>query len=185
MTAETTFLCDDLVAIRPWRAADAQPAFDAILESRAETAMWLADVSRVASVAEVEDYIVHATEEWTNESNYNFAIVDAQDTTFLGSCGLTQVNRRHLYANLYYWVRTSQTGRGIASRATRLAARFGCEVLGLQRIEVVVEVDNIASLRAAAKAGAVHEGVLRNRLNSRGAARNAVMFSFVPSDFDL
>ncbi len=130
MTAETTFLCDDFVAIRPWRAADAQAAFDAILESKAETTVWLADVSRVASVAEVEDYIVHATEEWTNELNYNFAIVDAQDTIFLGSCGLTQVNRRHLYANLYYWVRTSQTGRGVASRATRLAARFGCEVLG-------------------------------------------------------
>ena len=185
MTAETTFLRDDLVAIRPWRAADAQSAFDAILESRAETALWLADVSRVVSVAEVEDYIVHATEEWTNESNYNFAIVDAQDTTFLGSCGLTQVNRRHLFANLFYWVRTGHTGRGVASRAARLTARFGCELLGLQRIEVVVEVDNIASLRAAAKAGAVREGVLRNRLNSRGAARNAVMFSFVPGDFDL
>lgn len=185
MAAETTFLRDDLVAIRPWRAADAQSAFAAILESQAETAVWLADVSRVASVAEIEDYIVHATEEWTNESNYNFAIVDALDTTFLGSCGLTQVNRRHLFANLYYWVRTSQTGRGIASRATRLAARFGCESLGLQRIEVVVEVDNIASLRSAAKAGAVQEGVLRNRLHSRGTARNAVMFSFIPSDFDL
>ena len=185
MTTEATFLCDDLVAIRPWRAADAQAAFDAILESKAETAVWLADVSRVASVAEIEDYIVHAAEEWANRLNYNFAIVAADDTTFLGSCGLTQVNRRHLFANLYYWVRTSQTGRGLAGRATRLAARFGCEALGLQRIEVVVEVDNIASLRAAAKAGAVHEGVLRNRLNSRGAARNAVMFSFIPGDFDL
>lgn len=185
MTIETTFLTDGPVAIRPWRAADAQPAFDAILESQAETAMWLADVSRVASVAEIEGYIVHATEEWTNESNYNFAIVNAQDTIFLGSCGLTQVNRRHLFANLYYWVRTSQTGRGVASRATRLAARFGCKSLGLQRIEIVVEVDNMASLHAAAKAGAVNEGVLRNRLNSRGAARNAMMFSFIPSDFDL
>ena len=185
MPAETTFLCDDLIAIRPWRAADAKAAFDAILESKAETAVWLADVSRVASVAEVEGYVVHATEEWTSESSYNFVIVDARDTTFLGSCGLTQVNRRHLFANLFYWVRTGQTGRGVASRAARLTARFGCEVLGLQRIEVVVEVDNIASLRAAAKAGAVHEGVLRNRLNSRGAARNAVMFSFIPGDFDL
>ena len=138
MTTETIFLTDGPVTIRPWRAADAQSAFDAILESRAETALWLADVSRVVSVAEVEDYIVHATEEWTNESSYNFAIVDAQDTTFLGSCGLTQVNRRHLYANLYYWVRTRQTGRGVASRATRLAALFGCEVLGLSLIHIFI-----------------------------------------------
>ena len=108
MTAETTFLSDDLVAIRPWRAADAQPAFDAILESRAETAMWLADVSRVASVAEVEGYIVHATEEWTSESSYNFVIVDALDTTFLGSCPC----------------RASPLGRGTACREKTATAGF-------------------------------------------------------------
>lgn len=185
MTAETTFLCDDFMAIRPWRAADAQPAFDAISESRAETAVWLADLGRVATVAEVEGYIVHANEEWENKLSYNFAIVDAQDMTFLGGCGLTQINRRHLFANLYYWVRTSQTGRGVASHAMRLAAHFGGETLGLQRIEVVVDVDNIASLRAAAKAGAAREGILRNRLNSYGVARDAVMLSFIPGDFSL
>ena len=79
----------------------------------------------------------------------------------LGGCGLSQINRNHRFANLYYWVRTSRTRQGVARRAIRLAARFGIESLGLQRVEVVVQVGNVASMRAAEGAGAQREGVLR------------------------
>mgnify|MGYP006177684639 CR=1 FL=1 len=41
------------------------------------------------------------------------AIVSAPGD-FLGGCGLTNLNRRHLFANLYYWVRTSATRHGAA-----------------------------------------------------------------------
>ena len=66
--------------------------------------------------------------------------------------------------------------------AIRLAARFGCEELGLYRIEIVAAVDNIASQRVAEKAGAVREGVLRNRLLVRGESQDAVLFSLLPGD---
>ena len=38
-------------------------------------------------------------------------------------------------ANVGYWVRTGQTGRGIATAAVRLVARFAFEELGLLRLE--------------------------------------------------
>ena len=55
--------------------------------------------------------------------------------------------------------------------------------LKLNRIEVVVAVGNEKSLRAAAKAGAKREGILRNRLFMRDKAHDAVMHSLIPDDF--
>lgn len=58
-----------------------------------------------------------------------------------------------------YWVRTSQTRRGIATAAVRLIARFGFEDLGLRRLELLIATDNFASRRVAEKVGARLEGI--------------------------
>jgi RimJ/RimL family protein N-acetyltransferase len=50
----------------------------------------------------------------------------------------------------------------------------------LNRIEILVAVDNLASQRVAAKVGAVREGILRNRLLLHGKIHDAVMFSLIP-----
>ena len=78
--------------------------------------------------------------------------------------------------------RTSAAGRGVATRAARLAARFAFEQLGLNRIEIVAAVGNIPSQRVAEKASARREGVLRNRLLINGESLDAVLFSLVPED---
>jgi len=52
-------------------------------------------------------------------------------------------------------------------------------------VEVVVAVGNTTSLRVAEKIGAQREGILRNRIIVRKDILDAVMFSFIPNDFDL
>jgi RimJ/RimL family protein N-acetyltransferase len=70
----------------------------------------------------------------------------------------------------------------VATRAARLAARFGFEELKLIRIEIVAAAGNLASQRVAEKVGAVREGVMRNGLFIHGAAHDAVLTSLVPED---
>jgi RimJ/RimL family protein N-acetyltransferase len=88
-------------------------------------------------------------------------------------------------ANLGFWVRSDHRGQGIATRATRLTARFGIDILSLVRVEIIVSVHNIPSLRAAEKAGAHREGILRNRLIIRDQVHDVVMHSLIPADFSL
>jgi RimJ/RimL family protein N-acetyltransferase len=87
-------------------------------------------------------------------------------------------------ANLGYWVRTSRTGEGIATKAAKSALRYGFEKLGLHRIEIVVADDNKPSLRIAEKLGAVREGLLRNRLLIQGTSYDAYMHSLIPEDIE-
>jgi RimJ/RimL family protein N-acetyltransferase len=65
--------------------------------------------------------------------------------------------------------------------AALLLGDFGFKELKLNRIEILVAVDNLASQRVAAKVGAVREGVLRNRLLLHGKIHDAVIFSLIPN----
>jgi ribosomal-protein-serine acetyltransferase len=180
--ASQVYLQDGVVAIRPFHKSDLKPAYAAVRESQAEVYDWLPDL-RDLTESEVLEYIAAQPQAWANHEAYNFIVLEHETGEMLGGCGLTQINSRHRFANLYYWVRTGRTGEGIATRAVRLAARFGLEFLKLHRVEIVVALENRPSLRVAEKSGAQREGLLRQRIVIDDRSYDAVMFSFVSGDF--
>lgn len=109
---------------------------------------------------------------------FEFVIL-APDGRFVGGCGLNQIDEENHRANLGYWVRSSATGRGVATMAVRQLVQWAFTNTTLVRLEVVVSTENAASLRVAEKGGAVREGVLKKRLLLHGIWHDAVMLSFV------
>lgn len=107
-----------------------------------------------------------------------FVILD-DDGSIVGSTGLNQFDGLNLRANLGYWLLPDRTGRGYATAATRLVAAHGFDRLGLQRIEIMMSVENEASRRVAERAGALHEGIQRNRLRLQGRQHDAHGFAFL------
>jgi RimJ/RimL family protein N-acetyltransferase len=57
-----------------------------------------------------------------------------------------------------YWVAAAARGRGIATRATRLATAFALEELGLETLELLTHEDNLASQGVARAAGFTETG---------------------------
>lgn len=53
-------------------------------------------------------------------------------------------------------------GSSWAAEALRLVSGWGFESIGIQRIGLLVDLDNLASQRTAEKAGFTREGVLRS-----------------------
>ena len=175
-------LSDGTILIRPYREEDADSLYEAVRESIAEVRLWLPWCHEDYSIEESREFVSTRGKSAADGEWYSFAVFDKESGRFLGGVGLNFINRVHMMANLGYWVRSSSVGRGVATSATRLAARFGFEELGLHRIEIVVAVENIASQRVAEKAGAVREGLLRKRLLIRGDSQDAVLFSLLPED---
>ncbi len=139
---------------------------------------------REYSFDESTSFVLSRKEAWQEGRDYTFVIFDVDTGDFVGGTGVNQINRVMQFGNLGHWVRSSRTGRGAATAAARLAARFGFEHLGLHRVEIVVHVENEASHRVAEKVGARREGLLRNRLLLHGEPRDAVMYSLVPADVE-
>lgn len=177
-------LTDGIILLRPYRTEDIPLMFEAVRESIAEVSVWLEWCHANYKIEEAETYIKSRPAAWENAEEYSFAIFDAETKRFLGGLGLNLINQRFKLCNLGYWIRTSATGRSVASKATRLGAEFGLNELGLNRIEVVASVENIPSQRAAEKAGAKREGILRKALPLHGRVHDCVIFSLITEDFE-
>ena len=175
-------LSDATILLRPYRQQDADALYEAVRESVAEVSPWLPWCHENYSIEESREFVSTRGKSAADGEWYSFGVFDKESGKFLGGVGLNFINRVHMMSNLGYWVRSSAVGRGVATSATRLAARFGFEELGLHRIEIVAAVENIASQRVAEKAGALREALLRKRLLIRGESQDAVMFSLVPED---
>jgi RimJ/RimL family protein N-acetyltransferase len=70
----------------------------------------------------------------------------------------------------------------VATRALRLVSVWALDELGLQRISLLAEPENVPSQRVAEKAGFRREGVLRSFRELKGARRDYVMYSLLPGD---
>jgi RimJ/RimL family protein N-acetyltransferase len=175
-------LGDGLVLLRPYRRSDVDELYEAARESIDEVYPWLPWCHPGYQRSESEEWIGQQRDLWTQDRAYEFAVVDPARGGFLGGCGVNSVSRLHRFANLGYWIRSSALGRGVATAAARLVARFSFDRLDLQRLELVIEPENAASIRVAEKLGARREGLLRSRLNVENDQRDALMFSLVAGD---
>ena len=122
----------------------------------------------------------HAREFIASTDELAFAILDRASGELLGGIGA----RIHDLAivEVGYWVKADARGRGVATRALGLIARYAFDELGAARVQLRTEPDNVGSQRVAEKAGFSHEGTLRSLLDFKGRRRDAEMFSLLPED---
>ena len=175
-------LTDGVITLRPYRVSDIGSVYKAIRESIPELSVWMSWCHPDYSIEETKTWIESQPDKCKKGTEYNFAISSNSEPLYLGGCGLNVIDRDCGVANLGYWVRTSQTNRGIATSATLLLTQFAFNELKLNRVELTVAVDNQASLRVAEKAGATREAILRNRVIKKHTPSDAVVFSFIPPD---
>jgi ribosomal-protein-serine acetyltransferase len=177
-----TVLQNAKILLRPHEVRDLDPLFAAVLESIAEISPWLPWCHPAFSKDELAGFIEVSRKGWADRSQYQFAIFDAATERALGGISLNHIAKSNRLANMGYWVRTSVTGRGIASEAVKLIAGYGFRELGLTRIEIAAIPQNVASCRVAERVGAKFEAVARNRLVMHGKAHDAALYSLVPGD---
>ncbi len=174
------------IILRRYKIDFAPLLYKAAFESRGgEFSRWMPWCHANYTLADSESFVEKCVKNREQDTEFNFAIFDKFDGVFLGGVGLNQFNKQHNFANLGYWIRTSHQNRGAASAATRMLAQAGFETLSINRIEILVAVENEPSQKAALKAGARREGVLRKRLLIGGRTHDAAVFSFVREDFNL
>jgi ribosomal-protein-serine acetyltransferase len=173
----------EILKLRRVRLFDAESIFEAVNESIAEVSPWMPWCNSDYSLEESKSWCESRDDAWKKGTEYDFVIMDKPNNLTLGVCGLNHINVEERFANLGYWVRTSRTRQGIATAAVPMIVKFGFDNLNLQRIEIVVAVGNLPSQRVAEKAGALREGLLRQRLFVHGQILDAFMFSLVPTDF--
>lgn len=180
--ARKPIISDDTILLRTYSKRDARSLYEAVVESRPELWPWLPFAHENYAIWESEMWIQRHPKDWKQGVAYNFGIFDAANGSYLGGCGLNDVDIPNRRANLGYWVRTTKSRHGVAPAAALLLADWGFREIGLKRIEILVAAENHKSLRVAEKVGAVREGLLHNRLILDGVSHDAVIFSLTRAD---
>lgn len=163
----------DLV-LRPWTEDDVLALVAGCNDP--EIAYWIPTIPHPYSVDDARAFVRGEV----RDDHDALAIELAGDV--VGGIGLG-VNAHQYRGTIGYWMAATARGRGVCTRALRLLSRHALDDLGLQRLQLVADPDNVASQRVAEKAGFRREGVLRAHLrHPDGRIRDSVMFSLLPGD---
>jgi RimJ/RimL family protein N-acetyltransferase len=68
-----------------------------------------------------------------------------------------------LTAEIGYWICAGSRGKGVGTTAVRLLTELGFNTMGLERIEALVDIENLASKKLLSAAGYTLEGILRKK----------------------
>jgi RimJ/RimL family protein N-acetyltransferase len=164
--------------LRPWETDDA-PAVTAACQDP-EIARWLPIIPSPYTEDDARDFVEQSRLNWDAGEAYSFALVGDNDE-LLGSVAMRML--RFSTGHIGYWVAPAARGRGIATTALKTLSRWAVEDLGLKRLELMTDPENIASQRVAKKAGFRREGIRRSALEYRdGTRRDSVMFSLLADE---
>jgi RimJ/RimL family protein N-acetyltransferase len=161
---------DDVVRLRPFEESDVPAIVDACQDP--EIPRWTAVPSSYTE-ADARAWLASDEEE-------SFAVVDRASGELLGSIGVRYLDGG--IGEVGYWVKREARGRGVATRALGLVARWALVKKRLGRFQLRADVANEPSQRVAEKAGFVREGVLRSALAFKDERHDVVMYSLVPDD---
>ena len=173
-------LADDVVLLRPWRAADVPGKLAAFSDPVMRRFSWrtapYTEADARNSLAEQEEARVRGEE-------LNFALAEPDDRdVVLGGGALQDVRLDRGCASVGYWLAPTARGRGVAAHSVRLLAGWAFAELGLARLELTCGPDNEASQRVAERCGFAREGLLRSHVPFKGARRDSVIYSLLPGE---
>lgn len=169
----------DGILVRPWREDDLDGLYRAVDASREQLVRWLPWCSADYSRDDAAAWIAFSQRAWAERSLFPLGIFDAANGEVLGGAGINHLDWPNRRAALGYWVATPQAGKGIARRAARLVLDLAFGEFGLERIEIIVLLDNVASHRVARALGAQWECDASRRLVQQGRAQTASVYALL------
>lgn len=169
------------VRLRPFAATDLHRVAEGLGD--AGTQHWLAFLPRSPGEAEARAYLEQVQERLATAHAITWAVADDADPgRLVGAVGLYRVLAGR-EAELGYWTHPDARGRGLTTRAARLAAGHAFDAVGLTRLTAYAAAGNGPSLRVLEAVGMRGTGVQRAAARTGdGAAVDLVGYDLLATD---
>jgi ribosomal-protein-serine acetyltransferase len=131
-------------------------------------------------------YIRDSIGAWREGRAYDFTIRSRTDASrHLGNISIWHVSRLGRTGEIGYWIRSDETGQGIATEATGALLQSGFTDLGMHKVTLRIARGNRSSERVAEKLGFTREGLLREELKIRGTWVDHTLYSILEHEYGL
>ncbi|WHZ05592.1 GNAT family protein [Neobacillus sp. YX16] len=100
----------------------------------------------------------------------------------IGSCGFLNIKSKHHRAEVGFELSKEYWGKGIASEALEAVLRYGYQHFQLERIEALIEPNNVPSQKLVERQGFIREGLLRHYEFTCGKFDDLYIYSLLKDD---
>lgn len=159
------------VTIRYQQVKDARRFFDILTNPN-----FIYFGTNVKSAADEKKWLKKNPAKRKNNIEWNYTIL--YENKVVGGIGFKINQHRKHIGEIGYFIDEEYWGKGIATKAVKLAEKEGFKKIGLSRIEVLMRPENKASEKVAIKSGYTKEGLLRKYLkDKKGKIRDAWIYA--------
>ena len=131
------------------------------IKSDPKVQRYMATGEEVKSIEEIEDWIKTCDLRFSkNRSAFIWAISLKRNDKVIGYIECSNFVKSTM-ADIAYFLSRDYWNQGIMSEAIKEVAKFGFIFVGFHRIQALVAVENISSIKCLNKAGFTNEGTLR------------------------
>lgn len=167
--------------LRILQKKDAKPLFDLILANRKYLMTWFDWARQTKSLEDTKLFI----EESLRKTQINRAF-DAgiwKDNSLCGMIGFHEIDWRHRFVEVGYWLAEDCQGHGLVTRALQIMMLYAFRQFNLNRVEVICAVNNLKSRAVAERIGCVLEGTQRDGQMLAGRPIDEAVYSFLQRDY--
>ena len=137
------------------RPEDAQAVFEACQDEMVQA---FTSVPSPYRLTDAEAFVALGPQIWRKRTDVNCAITDDEDAV-IGAISLMHIDEQGAQGEIGYWVADWARGNRVARRAVELLSDWALNELGLSRLLLRIERENVASIAAALAAGAQPTGI--------------------------
>lgn len=162
-------LQSDRLTLQRFTRRDAGSLDEAIRESLTELNQWLPWARMDYTTGDTSAFIRESMNAWKEERAWDYSIrLNDDPRRHVGNISFWTVSKLGKIAEIGYWVRSSETSRGVCTEAVELLLEEIFHSQGYHKTVLRIAVENHQSDRVAQKLGFTKEGVLREELLIRG-----------------
>lgn len=170
----------DHLLLRRFTRRDTDAVHDAVKVSLPQLAEFLPWAHSAYGRDDASSYIRDSIQSWKDGRAYDFAIRRKTDPSrHVGNISIWHVSRLGRTGEIGYWIRSDDTGSGLATEATEALIDVGFDRLRLHKVTLRIAKGNRGSERIAEKLGFTREGVLREELRIRGVWVDHTLYSLL------
>lgn len=161
------------VNIRPFKPTDASELQRAVLSSVGHISPWLDWCTPRYSLNDARAWVAESMALWEQGRAFRWVMVAEGERQILGCVEVEVPTLEAPVGRMGYWVRRHAAGQGVCSQGAAQALDWALKSLGLERVELLIQPANEASIRVARKLGAEFLDQKHDEIVYRGEGRVA------------
>ena len=160
---------------------DVEEIYAVVRENLEQLKLWMPWATNDYSIESAREFIKFNLNQLAENKGFSASVV--LDNKFVGGVGFNELNLRHKSTEIGYWLAKEAQGKGIMTKCCRVLFNYAFNDLGLNRIQINCNVENVKSRAIPERLGFRLEGIRRQCEWLNGEFRDWAVYAMLAEEW--